>query len=88
MACSRTFGASAVVVGWLLVGSAHAAECVYPDAVFQKGFTLGGWSRDDYASKDLPGQVRELKSAGVEWVALTPRWIQEQGSGSKSASRR
>ncbi len=46
--------------------------------VFQKGFTLGGWSRDDYASPEVAAQLRELKEGGVEWIALTPRWFQAE----------
>ena len=44
--------------------------------VFQKGFTLGGWWRDDYLNRGLPAQIALLRAAGVEWVALTPRWFQ------------
>lgn len=44
--------------------------------VFQKGFTLGGWSRDDYSGPEVRSQIEELRAAGVEWIALTPRWFQ------------
>ncbi len=44
--------------------------------MFQKGFTFGGWSSDDYAGSQVPSQIEELRAAGVEWVALTPRWFQ------------
>jgi hypothetical protein len=45
---------------------------------FQKGFTLGGWSRDDYAGPEVGRQLEELQRAGVEWLALTPRWLQAE----------
>jgi len=48
-----------------------------PHPVFQKGFTLGGWSSEDYSRPELEAQLKELHAAGVEWVALTPRWFQE-----------
>ena len=61
------------VAAALALPAAAAAE-----AVFQKGFTLGGWSRDDYAGPEVAAQLRALKQAGVEWIALTPHWLQAE----------
>ena len=68
------WAASAFAVAVALALPAAAAA----EAVFQKGFTLGGWSRDDYAAPEVAAQLRELKEAGVEWIALTPRWLQDE----------
>jgi len=53
--------------------AAHAEDA----AVFMKGFTLGGWSTDDYRRTSVGSQLEILHEAGVEWIALTPRWFQE-----------
>lgn len=50
------------------------------DPVFQKGFTLGGWTSADYSGPEVSTQIERLREAGVEWVALTPRWFQERRS--------
>ncbi|RIL02016.1 MAG: hypothetical protein DCC71_16980 [Proteobacteria bacterium] len=64
---------------------AVAAECASGDARFHKGFTLGGWSRDDYDDPRLDAQIAELARAGVEWVALTPRWMQQRTNSTELA---
>jgi hypothetical protein len=65
---------SAFAVAAALAFPAGAA----PEAVFQKGFTLGGWSRHDYEGPEVAAQLRRLAEAGVEWVAFTPRWFQAE----------
>jgi hypothetical protein len=77
---SRHLAAGVAACACLLAGAptarATAAECASGDARFHKGFTLGGWSRDDYDDPRLDAQLAELARAGVGWVAVTPRWMQ------------
>ncbi len=64
--------------GLLLAAALLAAPALAEPAapVFQKGFTFSAWTRDDYADPAVAGQLRALREAGVEWIALTPRWLQ------------
>jgi len=73
LAVSRRAAFAFAVAGSLALPAGAA-----PEAAFQKGFTLGGWSRDDYAAPEVAGQLRALAHAGVEWLALTPRWLQAE----------
>jgi len=63
---------------------APAAPRSWP-ADFHRGFTLGGWSRDDYRSPSVPAQLDALRALGVERVALTPRWFQQERSSTAIA---
>jgi hypothetical protein len=65
--------AAAVLAAALAAPLAAGAE-----TIFQKGFTLGGWSRDDHARPELAAQLRALADGGVEWVAFTARWLQAE----------
>jgi hypothetical protein len=62
----------------LLAAALAAPLAANARADFQKGFTLGGWTRDDYARPELAAQLRALRDGGVEWVALTARWLQAE----------
>jgi hypothetical protein len=55
------------------------------EAEFHKGFTLGGWTRDDYARPELAAQLRALADGGVEWVAFTTRWLQAERTSTSIA---
>ncbi|MCP5056182.1 MAG: hypothetical protein GY937_05575 [bacterium] len=64
------------------IGISHAlpARAQVSHPVFQKGFTFGGWSSEDYSRPEARSQIEELRAAGVEWLALTPRWVQAERS--------
>jgi hypothetical protein len=45
---------------------------------FLRGMTLSAWSREEYADPALEAQLAELRAGGVEWLALTARWLQDE----------
>ncbi len=73
-ALAVALAAAALALTGLEAGAAPAREA----PVFMKGFTLGGWSTHDYSRPGVAAQLDALRSARVEWIALTPRWLQEE----------
>jgi hypothetical protein len=71
-----------LAVAALLVLAAPAGAA---PPVFQKGFTFAGWTRDAYAGPAVAAQLAALKEGGVEWIALTPRWLQAERDSTKVA---
>jgi membrane dipeptidase len=78
--------AAALALGAVAALAACSEPAPAPSGVFQRGMTLGGWSRDDYARPELGAQLDELRRAGVEWVALTPAWYQATRAAMQIAS--
>jgi len=61
----------------LLFISIVLAGCARTQAVFQKGFTFSAWEVEEYRSDSVAQQLGELRKGGVDWIALTPRWLQD-----------
>lgn len=50
---------------------------------FQRGVTLTGYARDEYAGDEAHAALRAAADRGAEWVAITPAWYQDKASSTK-----